>query len=506
MESTETFQGVPAPIIAPRIGFLFLSLVALTALADFCLWRENPRLSVGLFAIGAAGIILLNRPGMRWTRYSVCVVTLIFGAAVESAIDLCFSNVLVLIALVLALAGETYYEPLRNGWSRWSEAAWTMVKTPVRWISLMIEVADQVREKGPMPPSAVRRAARMAWIIVPGLAMTGFFAVILGNGNALFAKLAADWTTAISNWILGLDLNFQRIFFWGFVAWFALPLLWPSPAPKAERIWIKEMPLLPEFTTPRTARLQSAVMLGLLNSLFCCVNTIDVVYLWARQALPGGVSYSAFVHQGVSSLIMATLFSAILLAGMFQQARSVSAWMPLRLLGLVWIGQNLMLLAGLFLRVKLYVYAFDLTVTRVNLVLFLALVAAGFGLLAIRVWRQRTLGWLLHANMVATFFLFYTVQFLDTEGFVAPYNVNLWKNSNEMRALDLPYLESLGPAAFEPIECVARSGESDYAKTAAQYIKNARVESGERLEKTPWASWQFREMRWRRKLLASTAP
>ena len=119
-----------AQIVAPRIEFLFLSLIAITALADFCPWRDQPRLSVGLFAIGLAGIILLNRPRMDWSRRSACLAALLCGAATESAIDLCFLNVLVMIALILAMAGETYYEPLRSGWSRWSEALWTMLKTP----------------------------------------------------------------------------------------------------------------------------------------------------------------------------------------------------------------------------------------------------------------------------------------------------------------------------------------------------------------------------------------
>ena len=240
--------------------------------------------------------------------------------------------------------------------------------------------------------------------------------------------------------------------FWAFVAWVSLPLLRPSPAPARDRPWTKELPRLPELTTAGTARMQSAVTLGLLNALFCCVNTIDVVYLWARQKLPADVSYSAFVHKGVASLIMAAIFSAVLLAGMFQQARAVSEWRPLRVLGLLWIGQNLVLLAGVLLRVKLYLDAFDLTVTRVNLVFFLALVAAGFVLLAIHVWRQRTLGWLLHANMLAAFFLFYAIQFLDTNGFVARYNVNLWQNDPRWKPPAGPSLPGIAGAAARPFE------------------------------------------------------
>jgi hypothetical protein len=507
MDATVTVpKACTTPETAPELGRLFLSLAATSALADFCFWKDIPGLSVGLFAIGMAGIILLNRPRMRWTLRVVGMEALICGAAVESAIDLCFSNVLVLLTLTLALAGETYYDALRGGWSRSSEVVWTMSKTPARWIWLMVEVASKARLNGPMPSGSVRKAARIMWIVVPGLVVTLIFAVILGAGNALFAKFVHDSTAAIDNWVLRLHINFWRCSFWVFIAGVALPILWPSPPPKTERIWTREMPRLPEFTTSRTARLQSAVMLGLLNVLFCCVNTIDAVYLWAGQKLPLGVNASEFVHQGVFSLIIAVLFSAILLAGMFQQTGSVSGWMPLRLLGLRWIGQNLVLLAGVFLRVKLYVDAYDLTVTRVNLAFFLVLVATGFVLLAIHIWRQRPLGRLLHANMLAAFCLFYTVQFLDTKAFVAGYNVDLLEEAGHTRELDLSYLESLGPPAFEALERAAQSEPAGIGENVAAYIKTSREKAREQLDHTPWTSWQLREMRCQRKLFARTQP
>ena len=508
MESTVTVPQIEAAAPAPSRGvaFLLVSLAAITALADYCLWRDQPRLSVGVLAAGACGIILINRPGMRWTPRAICIAALLFGAAVESAIDLCFSNGLVLFALILAFAGETYYRPLQTGWSRWSEQLWTMVKTPFRWIWLVVEIGQQTRSIGPMPQGSLRNVARVFWIVVPGLVATLIFGAIFYNGNALFAELSHDSVTAVENFIQSLHLSFWRCCFWGMVAWISLPLLWPSPAPDRERIWTKEVPRFPELTTTGTARLQSVVTLGLLNTLFCCVNTIDAVYLWARQALPPAVSYSAFVHKGVGSLIVATIFSAVLLAGMFQQSRAVSSWKPLRLLGLLWIAQNLLLLAGVFLRVKLYVEALDLTVVRVNLVFFLALVAVGFILLAIHVWWQRPLGWLLHSNMLATFSLFYIVQFLDTEAFVARYNVNLWLNSHGTRKLDLPYLKALGPPAYDALSSVAGSGFDGEAEAAREYLATAAREARHQLDDTPWQSWQLRDRHAQWKVRASNQP
>jgi hypothetical protein len=217
--------------------------------------------------------------------------------------------------------------------------------------------------------------------------------------------------------------------------------------------------------------------------------------------LPANVSYSAFVHHGTGSIIIAVIFSAILLAGMFHQVRGVSSWKPLRLLGLLWIAQNLILLAGVLLRVKLYVDAYDLSVTRVNLVFFLSLVGIGFVLLAIRVWWQRPLGWLLNANMLTTFFLFYSVQFLDTQHFVADYNVKLWENSHQVRSLDLAYLKSLGPPAYDALAEVARSSSDPGTAAAARdYLLVERSAAQNTLSKIPWASRQWRAESYERRL------
>jgi len=502
-----TIEAVPPliPAKAPRIGGLALSLAAMAALADVCFWEAAPRLSVGVFAIAAAGLILANRPGLRWNRGVILLVALICGGAVESAIDFCFSNVVVLLALIVALAGESYYEPLRSGWSRWSEQLWTMVKTPARWVRLSLMVAEAAGEKGPPSAGGIKKMARAVWIIGPGLLVTGFFALVLGSGNALFAKFAGDLLNGVVTWVEQLNLNVYRFTFWGVVIFVSLPLLWPSPPPKKVRFWARELPLLPEVGA-RTARLQSATMLGMLNVLFCCVNTIDAIYLWAHQALPAGVDYHEFMHSGANSLIVAVIFSAFLLTAVFHQPQCVAKWLPLRGLGLLWIAQNLALLASVFLRVKLSVDATQLTVVRVNLMFFILLVATGFILLAIHVWGKRTLGWLLNANMLATFFLFYTVQFLDTNGFVARYNVNQWIASHGTRVLDVGYLKSLGSSAYSAMMPISDRWKGGPQTEAADILSDARMEGEYALTKTPWQSWQLRDYENKRKLIFSSKP
>ena len=73
-------------------------------------------------------------------------------------------------------------------------------------------------------------------------------------------------------------------------------------------------------------------------------NYADAAFHWHDQPLPKGVTYSAYVHQGVEVLIVTVLLSAFVLAELFQQVPAVTTRRVLRFLALGWIAQNLFLL------------------------------------------------------------------------------------------------------------------------------------------------------------------
>jgi len=75
-------------------------------------------------------------------------------------------------------------------------------------------------------------------------------------------------------------------------------------------------------------------------------------------------------------------------------------------LALAWIVQNVILVAGVFMRLKLYVDAYLLTQDRVYVAVFLCLVLAGYGFLVLRVLNRIGLLDLFRLNMAAVCVLF----------------------------------------------------------------------------------------------------
>ena len=223
------------------------------------------------------------------------------------------------------------------------------------------------------------------------------------------------------------------------------------------------------------------------------MNTIDAAYLWQQAKLPEGVSFSTFVHTGVYSLIFATLLSAGEKETMFHQSIEIVRSRGLKALALLWIAQNLVLIAGVFLRLKLYVEAYQLSELRIYVGCFLLLVTAGFGLLAWHVVRDGTLGTLVFRNVLATFALFFVLQFPDVAGYVARFNVNQWRHDSH-RMLDTDCLESLGPGGWTALCAVASQADAlrpGVADAKARVHRLAASEA-ERSNQSDWRSYQVR--------------
>jgi len=274
--------------------------------------------------------------------------------------------------------------------------------------------------------------------------------------------------------------------------------------PGFTRWWTWRIPLW-NRSDERLARWQSAMILAAVNALFFVANTIDALYLWTDAKLPEGVSYSNFVHQGVYSLIAAALLAGATLVLLFQQQPSIARNSILRGLAMLWIAQNFILILGVLRRLDLYVQAYQLSELRVYVACFLALVTAGFFLLAREIWKGMNLGRLIFANTVATFVLFFTLQFCDVGTWVANWNVSRWING-EHASIDLAYLVSLGPKGWPGLSRIVAS-ERDSSVSALVRDHLATIAGIERdaMANSDWRSFQFRRASRRAVVFAQSA-
>jgi MFS family permease len=429
------------PVRLPR---LLLGLALAVAIFDLCFWGINVwGFSVAVFFPALAGIILGNRESLGGRRTTSLLMVLLAGAAVAAAIETSITNTFVLLALIIALAGDTFFRDIESAWGRWHSQAIALAFAPGRIFWLGARLLEAAFGGGLGWTGGLIGGCLLA---VPALVLALVFGSLLASGNAVFGS----WTNSFFDWFwkeLALYLNPGRIALWFFAAFLVLPLLRPARVAAWWWKWTGRMPRLPEIIPSRAALFSSGLVLVVLNLLFFIANIADAVFLWSGQALPGGVTYSGYVHHGVNSLIATVILSAFVLVTIFQQELKVAQRRELKLFGMIWIAQNLFLLLSVALRLKLYIEAYDMTVARLSVMIFLALAAVGYALLAIKIMRVKSLSWLVGGCVLAVFATSYLTQFLDLAGWSANYNVARWEK-DRTRNLDASYLYSVGPAAW----------------------------------------------------------
>jgi len=181
-------------------------------------------------------------------------------------------------------------------------------------------------------------------------------------------------------------------------------------------------------------------------------------------------------------LIIAVVLSAVILGSIFQQSDGVTQRKPLKWLAYLWIAQNVFLMSGVIQRLWRYVDISVLTPARIYVICFVLLVAAGFALLGIYIAARKSLNWLLGTNMLATFCLFFMLQFLNVDSWVAHWNVTRCER-NPLHALNLDYLKQhLGSSAWRAIARV----DSAEARNFLMAIDGTSAPEN-------WRSWQGRE-------------
>jgi len=489
------------PVARVRLWPLVMATGLLTGAADFLFWHSEPGISLGIFVALLAVGVLFHRTEKRIGGGTWLAFILLLGACGQCGIEICFTNVCVLIALLLVLAGGSFYSGLPAGWRRWLRQGWAVLACVDRlpWLATTwLAQRPAVRERHPS-----FWLARSFAITAPALILIVVFAALFSNGNLIFRHFLERFEWRALDWLTTLDWSQWRLMFWLAAASVILAFLRPSGA--AATVPRRELGLWQRSDT-RLAWLQSLLVLAALNALFAMVNTIDVFNLWMQSSTPSTVDPKEFVHAGVNSLIVATVLAAIVLAAMFQQSREVTGSRALRALGYLWILQNILLAASVFRRDWLYVAESHLlTEKRVYVLCFLSLVVAGYGFLAVHVQRGGGLGRLLWRNTIATFILFYTMQFLDVGGLVSRWCAR--KSLDDLTwGFNVTYWSTQGPPAWPAILAVAHArAEHPQRDKAREYL--AQLRSALLAEDdSDWRAWQWRGAANRAQVLADAPP
>ena len=346
--------------------------------------------------------------------------------------------------------------------NRANEAAWGLVHAPRRLLAAPFALLECVFHTVRLALGAARRVrlggvVKIVRLVLPALAVSALFLIVLSFSNAVLWQLVGNALgQAFALLARVVFPPFMRAMFWALAfllgSLFMMPALLAKTPAKEDGLFAARW----ERLAPAKATLGWVFILGGVNLVFLLTNTLDVIYLWIKQAPPDGVGTTGYLYGGVYGLIFATLLAGGLLAALFNGSRQSTRSPLLRGLGIAWIAQNVFLIAGAAFRLWLHVERYCLTPRRVEVAFFLLLVLAGFFLLAVYIAREKTLRWLAGRNVLAVAALVFCVQFAD---------VGTWCVDSALRRhaddpalnLDARFIRSVGFSGWRVVCELAKS-------------------------------------------------
>jgi len=204
-----------------------------------------------------------------------------------------------------------------------------------------------------------------------------------------------------------------------------------------------------------TGQYQSLIVRCLLamNAVFALQLVLDSRYLVFGGQLPEGMTYAQYAHRGAYPLIATAILAATMVLAVFRPGGIAERSTWARRLVLLWIGQNVALVASAVWRLAAYVDVYTLTRLRVAAAVWMFMVAGCLFLLLWRIARSRNNYWLTARAMGWGLIALWLCSFVPFDPLIARYNVhNCREMGGHAGSIDLAYLEALGPDALPAID------------------------------------------------------
>ena len=451
----------------------------LVATADWLFFLRPLGIAVGLFAV----LLLTAAAAVRrgWTSDSRGFAAAGFAAAMAvvlidrpSALAWLLFGLALTIAMLSARVGKN-----EDAW-RWGQRL--MVHAAIAfigpWLDLMRLNRVNRRRRVFNLPVAVRL------LLLPVV------------GGALFIALFASANPVIGDLIGRLQLPplsgeaVARVIFWVLCVVLVGGILRPR--------WRSRLLPLPSLGGQRLSGVTAAsvtLSLVVFNLLFAVQNGLDLAILWSGAPLPDGMTLAQYAHRGAYPLIITALLAALFVLVFLRPGSETAARPLVRWLVVIWVGQNLLLVASSLLRTADYIEAYSLTRFRIAAMIWMVLVGIGLGLICWRLLRNRSAAWLINANAGVAVAVLTLVSAVDLGAFAAHWNIRQALDPDRQGIrLDLCYLDRLNGAALTALVALEQRTPDTLLRDRAAAVR-VRQMAAMQMRQSDWRGWRWRDQR-----------
>ncbi len=262
------------------------------------------------------------------------------------------------------------------------------------------------------------------------------FSEVLKKIDLSFISISGILTTLLGYYLCLVFVRHQRI----------------NSIDREEKKWAAPLiALLPPYTDEFTNRQQidrkaGGLLLILLNLLLLIVNLADITFLANGISNPNEHNFSEMVHQGVGALITSIVIAVAILLYLFRgQLNFDRKAKTLFILALLWVLQNLVLIATSGLKNSLYIHFVDgLTYKRIGVFYYLLLSCIGLFFTAYKLYAKKPNWYLVRSNFVVFFGVMVLSCAVNWDTLIARYNIQ--KAVAEQKDPDMFYIGKLSAA------------------------------------------------------------
>jgi len=451
-------------------------LVISVAIYSYLFYSQTPGVNFLLFTLALVAVMLIR----NWTLIlNRAWVACALGSILSGICVTIYGDLLPVFANVVSLSLAAGLTVERN-----SSLAFTLLYAAYSYASSVIYMAiDFMQRQQRQAEKTQTPYAKVLVTIIP-IVITVIFFFLYREANPLFM----DFTKNIN--FDFLTFGWFRFVLFGFILLYAffyprfIPYLLNKDKASSDNLRMENFPLKDDksqFMGYSNEHLSGLMLFAMLNLLLLTVNALDVNYICFSSALPEGVTYSQFVHQGVEILIASIIFAVGIILFYFRgRLNFYTNNKSLKILAYLWVIQNAVLIGATIAKNNLYIGEYSLTYKRIGVYIYLTLCLIGLVTTFIKIVKAKSNWFLFRKNAWAFYGVLLVSCFINWDVLIARYNIYYSKQN-----LDKEYLLSLSDSVIPELLKL----EEDPLIEGRLQSKVARFE--EKYKAMQWQSWNY---------------
>ncbi|MDP2386428.1 MAG: DUF4173 domain-containing protein [Bacteroidota bacterium] len=203
----------------------------------------------------------------------------------------------------------------------------------------------------------------------------------------------------------------------------------------------------------------------MLNLMLVFINALDIIFLYAGDKLPEGITHSQFVHNGVGMLILSIVLGVSVILYIFRNALHFDAGNKvIKLLISLWILQNIFMIVSASVRNYMYVLDYSLTYKRIGVFVYLALTVIGLLTVLAKIHYKKSNWYLVRSNAFCGVLFLCFSSFINWDKVVCEFNITC--KTEKLQELDKKYLLGLSDESIPYLQSLKnqKGFDTDSAK------------------------------------------